>query len=213
MAALNHEKQRGAGKGRHQHAIDDHQKFLSFLVNSDCYGIDILRIKEIIEYGSVQTVPRMPSFICGAINLRGRVVPVIDLSISLGENKSDITKRSCIVIVELSVEGTKVVVGVIVDSVNEVVDLARSEIEPPPSFGGKIPTEFISGMGKKQGVFVILLNIDRLLSLNELNELMDLRQRQAAIIKEQMASNTRVNADVTAEFSRKDSSHSRPGDH
>ncbi len=143
-------------------------QFLTFLIGGEMFAISILGIKEIIEYGSLTTVPMMPDFIRGVINLRGAVVPVVDLSARFGRESSEITRRSCIVILEVEVEGEKQDVGVVVDSVSEVLAIAASEIEPPPSFGAKIRTDFISGMGKVSGKFVIILKADRVLSVDEM---------------------------------------------
>ena len=145
-------------------------QFLTFLIGGEMFAISILGIKEIIEYGSLTTVPMMPDFIRGVINLRGAVVPVVDLSARFGRKSSEITRRSCIVILEVEVEGDgeKQDVGVVVDSVSEVLAIAASEIEPPPSFGAKIRTDFISGMGKVSGKFVIILKADRVLSVDEM---------------------------------------------
>ncbi len=113
-------------------------------------------IKEIIEYGSLTTVPMMPGFIRGVINLRGAVVPVVDLSARFGRKSSEVTRRSCIVVLEVETDGEQQDVGVVVDSVSEVLAIPASEIEPPPSFGAKIRADFISGMGKVGSKFVTL---------------------------------------------------------
>jgi purine-binding chemotaxis protein CheW len=143
-------------------------QYLTFLLGGEMFAISILGIKEIIEYGSLTAVPLMPGFIRGVINLRGAVVPVVDLSARFGRKSSEITRRSCIVILEVESDGEPLDVGVVVDSVSEVLAIAASEIEPPPSFGAKIRTDFISGMGKVGGKFVIILNGDRVLSVDEM---------------------------------------------
>jgi len=143
-------------------------KYLSFLLGDKSYAISILKIKEIIEYGTVTPIPKMPDFICGAINLRGKLVPVIDLLERLGNGKSEIGKRSCIVIVEIAFGENILNIGVIVDAVSRVMDFKKSDIESAPSFGGTIETNFIEGMGKVDDEFVIILNIDCILSLGDL---------------------------------------------
>lgn len=143
-------------------------KYLTFLLGEKSYAISILKIKEILEYGSVTPIPKMPDFICGAINLRGKLVPVIDLLERLGNGKSEIEKRSCIVIVEMKFSSEILSIGVIVDAVSKVMDFKNSDIEPAPSFGGSVETDFIEGMGKVDEDFVIILNIDRVLSLDDL---------------------------------------------
>jgi len=149
---------------RHQ----EDAQYLTFLLGGETFAIGILGIKEIIEYGSLTAVPMMPKFIRGVINLRGAVVPVVDLSARFSHKSSEITRRSCIVILEVESVGEKQDVGVVVDSVSAVLAIAASEIEPPPSFGTKIRADFISGMGKVGGKFVIILNADRVLSVDEM---------------------------------------------
>lgn len=138
------------------------------MLGNDAYTIGILSIKEIIEYITMTEVPLMPACVRGVINLRGAVVPVMDLQVRFGQTPSPVTKRTCIVIVEvLGPEGQQVM-GVVVDAVNEVLDIDASDIEPPPAFGTRIRTDFISGMGKVRGKFVILLNVNRVLDLDDL---------------------------------------------
>lgn len=138
------------------------------MLGNDAYAIGILSIKEIIEYTTMTEEPLMPACVRGVINLRGAVVPVMDLQVRFGQTPSPVTKRTCIVIVEvLGPEGQQVM-GVVVDAVNEVLDIDASDIEPPPAFGTRIRTDFISGMGKVRGKFVILLNVNRVLDLDDL---------------------------------------------
>jgi purine-binding chemotaxis protein CheW len=143
-------------------------QYLTFLLGSEMFAIDILGIKEIIEYGSLTSVPMMPAFIRGVINLRGAVVPVVDLSARFGRFASAVTRRSCIVIIEAVNEGEKQDIGVVVDAVSEVLEIPAAEIEPAPSFGARIRADFISGMGKVKDKFVIILDADKVLSVNEL---------------------------------------------
>lgn len=141
---------------------------MTFMLDNDAYAIGILSIKEIIEYTTMTEGPLMPACVRGVINLRGAVVPVMDLQVRFGQTPSPVTKRTCIVIVEvLGPEGQQVM-GVVVDAVNEVLDIDASDIEPPPAFGTRIRTDFISGMGKVRGKFVILLNVNRVLDLDDL---------------------------------------------
>ncbi len=147
------------------------QQYLTYMLGGEVFAIGILHIKEIIEYGHLTTVPMMPEFIRGVINLRGAVVPVVDLASRFGGRRSEVTRRSCIVILELLVEEQTQVIGVVVDAVNEVLEIAASEIEPPPAFGTRIRTDFIAGMGKVQDKFVIILNIDNVLSSEDLAQI------------------------------------------
>ncbi|MBA5685627.1 chemotaxis protein CheW [Rugamonas apoptosis] len=154
-------------------------QFLTFMLGEEQFAVGILGIKEIIEYGSLAGVPMMPDCVRGVINLRGAVVPVMDLAARFGRSASPITKRSCIVIVEVQeVDGDgQQVLGMLVDAVNAVVDIAAADIEPPPSFGTRIRPDFIAGIGKHNGKFVSLLAIERVLSSGEIVELA--RQNQA----------------------------------
>jgi purine-binding chemotaxis protein CheW len=142
-------------------------QYLTFMLAGEAFAIGILSIKEIIEYGGLTPVPMMPDCVRGVINLRGAVVPVIDLQSRLGRCSSEVTKRTCIVIVEVQgAEGAQVI-GVVVDVVNEVLEIGPADIEPPPAFGARIRHDFIAGMGKVRGRFVILLDIDAVLAISE----------------------------------------------
>ena len=154
-------------------ALQEEAQYLTFLLGKEMFAINILGIKEIIEYGNLTSVPMMPEFIRGVINLRGAVVPVVDLSVRFGRTASAVTRRSCIVIVEAESEGEKLDMGVMVDAVSEVLEIPAADIEPAPSFGVKIRADFISGMGKVRDKFVIILDAARVLSVNELATLSD----------------------------------------
>lgn len=143
-------------------------QYLSFFVGAEEYGIGILQVREIIEYSPVTKMPSMPASIRGVTNLRGRVVPVVDLAVRLGLPETPITKRTCIVMVEARLDGEESVVGLLVDAVSQVMDLPPAEIEPPPSFGTRIRVEFVRGMGKVGSKFVPLLHLDRLLDAADL---------------------------------------------
>lgn len=143
-------------------------QYLTFMLHGEMFAVGILNVKEIIEYGNLTEIPMMPSFIRGVINLRGSVVPVIDLSARFGNQITEISKRTCIVIVEVQEGDLKHDIGIMVDAVSEVIEIAASEIEPAPSFGAKIRADFIHGMGKVAGKFVIILNIMKVLSAEEI---------------------------------------------
>ena len=144
-------------------------QYLIFSLGGEAFAIGILAIKEIIEYGAITEVPMMPAAVRGVINLRGAVVPVIDLSARFGKPLTEVGRRTCIVIVELAQAEGRQDVGLIVDAVTEVIDIPAGEIEPAPSFGARIRTEFIRGMARQQSRFVIILDIDRVLSLDEIS--------------------------------------------
>ncbi|MFI5303628.1 MAG: chemotaxis protein CheW [Nitrospiria bacterium] len=143
-------------------------QILTFFISDEEYGVSIKEVKEIIEYAPMTRIPSSPPFIRGVINLRGSVVPVVDLANKFGFRELSITKRTCIVIAEIDHEGKKNLVGVIVDRVNQVMDLLPEEIEPPPSFGTPFQTEFIKGLAKREKNFILILAFEKILSLDEL---------------------------------------------
>lgn len=147
------------------------QQYLTFMLGAEIYATGILAIKEIIEYDELTTVPMMPDCIRGVINLRGAVVPVMDLSLRFGKPSSPVTKRTCIVIIERQSEDAREDLGVIVDAVNAVLEIPASDIEPAPAFGTRIRTEFIRGLGKVNGRFVIMLDVERVMAVEELTML------------------------------------------
>jgi len=151
------------------HAGAEQRQYLTFMLGGEMFSIGILCIKEIIEYAGLTEVPMMPACIRGVINLRGAVVPVMDLSSRFGKPSTAVTKRTCIVIVEVTNdEHERQDMGVVVDAVNAVLEIPACEIEPAPAFGSRIRTDFIEGMGKVNGKFVILLNVNRVLSVDEI---------------------------------------------
>jgi len=153
-------------------------QYLTFKLGNELFGLGILHIKEIIEYESVTHVPMMPEFIPGVINLRGNVVPVLDLNARFYRKKSLISRKSCIVIVELLQNESKMDLGLLVDAVNEVVDIPPENVENAPSFGAKIRLDFVHGLGKLEDRFVILLNIQQVLNLEELSALQAVTQAE-----------------------------------
>jgi purine-binding chemotaxis protein CheW len=151
-------------------------QYLTFQLGGEMFAIGILHIKEILEYGNLTTVPMMPAFIRGVINLRGAVVPVVDLSARFGRKTAEATRRSCIVIIEVEVESGVQDIGLMVDAVSAVLEIAGSDIEPAPSFGARIRADFISGMAKIDAKFVILLNVGKVLSVDEMTLLADVNE-------------------------------------
>nr|WP_298719458.1 chemotaxis protein CheW [uncultured Steroidobacter sp.] len=146
-------------------------QYLTFVLGAETFAIGILSIKEIIEYSSLTDVPMMPPYVRGVINLRGAVVPVIDLAVRFGRPSAPVTKRTCIVIIEVMANDERQVIGIVVDAVNEVLDIPAADVEPPPAFGTGIRTDFILGMGKVHNKFVILLDVNHVLAFEELANL------------------------------------------
>jgi purine-binding chemotaxis protein CheW len=146
----------------------DQNRFLTFTLGRDAFAMDIRSIKEVIQFAEITEVPLAPPAIRGVINLRGSVVPVIDLAVRFGWTPTQVARRTCVVIVELDQEGAQAVLGVVVDQVREVLEIPPQDIEPPPSFGGRLRTDFLLGVGKARGQFILLLAADRVLDIEEL---------------------------------------------
>ncbi|TGL74496.1 chemotaxis protein CheW [Leptospira yasudae] len=166
-------------------SMEDNQ-FLTFYLGEECYGIGILHIKEIIEYSGLTTVPLMPEFIPGVINLRGNVVPVVDLKHKFFKSKIEPDRKTCVIIVEIHSgrdgdRKEKTDLGILVESVNEVVSIPGSDIEPAPTFGSKIKVDFILGMARQENGFIIILNTEKILNLEELTSLEENQPAEALV--------------------------------
>ncbi len=144
----------------------DLDKYLTITLAGERFGLPVVEVREILEYSETTPVPMMPDYVRGAINLRGKGVPVLDLALRFGRPASVVGRRSCIVIVEAPpVAGQSFDVGLLVDAVNEVVDIPSSEIEPAPSLGGQVKTDFLRGMGRSKDRFIVLLNLEQVLTI------------------------------------------------
>lgn len=143
-------------------------EYLTFLLAEEEYAIGILQVREIIAYDTVTKVPQTPPSIRGVINLRGSVVPVVDLAIKFGLPETAVTKSTCIVIVEVRLEGEPTVMGVMADAVSQVIELKSEDVEAPPTFGTRVRVDFLRGMGRAGKKFVLILDIDRVLSADEM---------------------------------------------
>lgn len=168
---VDHAKSAFTGKSRAISGTEQIGQYLTFLIGVEVYGISILDVKEIIEIANVTRVPLTPDYIHGVINLRGNVVPVIDLSARLRHWRSEVGKRSCIVLVAVVSPSGSQLLGVLVDEVKEILEIPPAHIQPAPSFGTEIQTDFIQAMAEVDGEFIILLAVDRVLSLEELSRL------------------------------------------
>jgi len=151
--------------------VEREGKYLTFTLAEEEYGIGILKIKEIIGMMPITTVPQTPEFVKGVINLRGKVIPVIDLRLRFGMGEIDYTERTCIIVVEIDGQVGTVQIGTVVDSVSEVLNVKGDDIEDTPTFGTKLDTEYILGMAKMEGGVKILLDIDRVLNTEEVGML------------------------------------------
>lgn len=143
-------------------------QFLTFTVSEEVYALNVLNVREVLEFSQLSKVPRMPDFMRGIINLRGSIVPVIDLKQKLGLGMTDKTIDTSVIVCEMTIDDDDIIMGLITDSVKEVINLNDKDIEPTPYVGAKIDTSFIFGMGKKDDKFIIILNMDQILTTTEL---------------------------------------------
>ena len=149
--------------------VDKEGKYLTFTLAEEEYGIGILKIKEIIGMLPITSVPQTPDFVKGVINLRGKVIPVMDLRLRFGMPSIDYSERTCIIVVEIDGNSGTILIGIVVDAVSEVLNIKGDDIEKTPTFGAKLNTDYILGMAKMEGGVKILLDIDRVLGSDELS--------------------------------------------
>ena len=152
-------------------ALEEHgetNQYLTFKLDGEIFALAIGKVREVLDFTTVTRVPQTPEFMRGVINLRGSVVPVMDLRLKFGMKRTEKTVNTCIVIAEVQLEGETTILGALADSVQEVFDLEADQIEPPPRIGTKLRTEFIRGMGKRGEEFIIILDIDKVFSTDEL---------------------------------------------
>ena len=148
--------------------ISDTRQYLTFTLGEEVFALEVANVKEILEFTAITKVPGTPDFMRGVINLRGSVVPVMDMRLKCDMSKVEKTVNTCIIVVEVSLDGDTTVLGALVDSVQEVFELESDQIEPPPGLGLRVKTEFIKGMGKRDNQFVMILDIDKIFSMDEL---------------------------------------------
>jgi len=143
-------------------------QYLTYKLGDEVFAFDISKVREVLDFTTITKVPKTPDFMQGVINLRGSVVPVVDLKLKFGMNRAEKTVNTCIIITEVTVDGETTVLGALADSVQEVMDIGSDHIEPAPTIGTQLNTEFIKGMGKQNDRFVIILDIDRVFSMGEI---------------------------------------------
>lgn len=165
------ESQQGASQGQKQSLAELAGKYLTFELGSEVYSIEILKVQEIIGIMSITNVPKTPDYVRGVINLRGKVIPVVELRRKFGMETCEDTERTCIIVVQVAGKDGDITMGILVDEVSEVVDISPEQIEPAPSFGTAVATDFILAMGKVDNRVVILLDVDRVLTLSEMEML------------------------------------------
>ncbi|MBI1912713.1 MAG: chemotaxis protein CheW [Deltaproteobacteria bacterium] len=149
-------------------AITETTQYLTFKLEDEVFAVDISQVREVLDFTSITKVPRTPDFMRGVINLRGSVVPVVDMRLKFEMSKTEQTVNTCIIIAEINLDGEKIILGALADSVQEVIELEPGQIEPPPRIGTRLNTEFIRGMGKRDDNFIIILEIDKIFSSDEL---------------------------------------------
>ena len=153
--------------------IEERATYLTFKLGSEVFALQVAKVREVLDLTEITRVPRTPGFMRGVINLRGAVVPVVDMRKKFNLPEVEDTVDTCIIVVEVNLDGDVTVIGALADSVQEVFELAADQIEPPPSIGTKLDTDFIRGMGKQGDQFIIVLDIDKVFSTDELILVMD----------------------------------------
>jgi len=144
-------------------------QYLTFKLEEEIFALDISKVREVLDFTTITKVPRTPEFMRGVINLRGNVVPVVDMRLKFGMTKTENTVHTCIIIVEINLDGETTVLGALADAVQEVIELGTEQIEPAPKIGTRLRTDFIQGMGKRDEGFIIILDIDKVFSADELS--------------------------------------------
>lgn len=154
-------------------------QYLSFMLQDEVFAVDISKVREVLDFTSVTKIPQMPDFMRGVINLRGRVVPVIDLKKKFGIGSTEKTVNTCVIIAEIDLGSESVVLGALADSVREVFDLGTEDMESAPRIGSQLDTRFLKGMGKKDDTFILILDIDRVFTMDELEAVQHAGGQQA----------------------------------
>jgi purine-binding chemotaxis protein CheW len=160
--------------------ISETSQYLTFKLEDEVFALDIRKVREVLDFTAITKVPQTPDFMLGVINLRGTVVPVVDMRLKFGMTRTETTVNTCIIIVEIEIERETTVLGALVDSVQEVMDLDPDQIEPPPRIGTRLNTQLIKGMGKRDSKFIIILDIDKVLCADELAMACDMVGESAA---------------------------------
>ena len=161
-------------------SITEASQYLTFMLGDEVFALDIGKVREVLDFTSIAKVPQTPDFMLGVINLRGTVAPVVDMRLKFAMTPTETTVNTCIIIVEIEIDGETNVLGAMVDSVQEVMDLDPDQIEPPPRIGTRLNTKFIKGMGKRDNQFIIILDIDKVFSADELVMAHDMGEESAA---------------------------------
>ena len=161
-------------------SITETSQYLTFKLEDEVFALEIAKVREVLDFTLIAKVPQTPEFMLGVINLRGTVVPVVDMRLKFAMTRTETTVHTCIIIVEIEVDGENTVLGALVDSVQEVMDLDPEQIEPAPRIGTRLNTKFIKGMGKRDNQFIIILDIDKVFSSDELSMARGMDEESAA---------------------------------
>jgi purine-binding chemotaxis protein CheW len=170
--------------------ITETRQYLTFKLGNEIFATDVAKVREVLDLTTITEIPRTPEFMAGVINLRGSVVPVVDLRLCFEMSKTENTRNTCIVVVEVLLENESTIIGALTDSVEEVIDLEPNQIQPAPRIGTQIKTDFIKGMGKRDTQFIIILDIDRVFSSEEL---IAVRGQAQEVIKQEVVKQETVN--------------------
>jgi purine-binding chemotaxis protein CheW len=160
------------------------EQYVTFSLGEELFGVEVSRTREILSLTPVTKVPQTPDYLLGVINLRGQVVPVVDMRLKLGLPAGKETEDTCIIVVDVKVDGETITVGALADAVREVLDIRADQIEPPPRLGTRLKTEFITGMGRIDEQFMILLNIDRIFNSDELAWVQEAADEAEVLVEE-----------------------------
>lgn len=153
-------------------------QYLTFKLGEEVFALEISKVREVLDFTTITKVPRTPDFMRGVINLRGNVVPVVDMRMKFGMSETETTVNTCIIIVEIELDDETTILGALADSVEEVIELGSEQVEPPPKMGTRLKTEFIKGMGNRDEHFIIILDIDRVFSSIELSLVQEAGEEQ-----------------------------------
>jgi len=156
-------------------SLEEPEQYLTFTLDGESFATEIIQVREVLEFSHVTKVPRTPDYMCGVINLRGSVVPVVDLRLKFGMEETEPTVNTCMVIVEVEIDNQSTVLGALADSVQEVIGLRRDQLEPAPRLGTRVNNEFVRAMGKHEDKFVIILDMKRVFSVDELDDLVEVQ--------------------------------------
>jgi len=162
-------------------SVAETSQYLTFKLSDEIFALDISKVREVLDYTVITKVPQTPEFMCGVINLRGSVVPVVDMRLKFGMSKTEKSVNTCIIIVEIIVDQETTILGCLADSVQEVMDLEPNQIEPAPKIGTRLKTGFIKGMGKRNENFVIILDIDKVFTGEELTQVQATHEEHAVM--------------------------------